>query len=52
MEGFSTKQLVEELINRQGVIALDVAPHEPYQVIINDEVLKKTGPCRLILVED
>ncbi|NRS51953.1 BC1881 family protein [Brevibacillus sp. HB2.2] len=49
----STKKLVEELMNRQGVSVLEVPPHQNYQFSINgDKKVEKTGPTIVLIIED
>lgn len=54
----STKELVEELAKREGVIEHTVAPHAPYDVWISEnwngtaENVSETGPARILVVID
>jgi len=45
LENYSTKELVEELIKREGVISRDAAPDDSFQ-------LKITGPAIVLTVID
>ena len=45
LEKASTKQLVAELMRREGVEAKEIAPYEPYSIA-------DTGPCIVLVIKD
>lgn len=45
LEKVSTKQLVIELMRREGMEAKEIAPYEPYSIA-------DTGPCIVLIVRD
>ena len=54
MENESTKQLVEELVNREGVEELCISPCDEVLIKINDinKEIKVIGPARILIIID
>ena len=48
----STKALVEELKNRNGVKEITVEPYKPYHVDCTTHGLNSTGPAVILVVTD
>ena len=48
----STADLVRELIRREGVDAVTVAPYAPYAVTTGGQTTQDTGPAALLFVTD
>lgn len=54
LEGFTTRQLHDELSKRIGVDEVEVRPHEEAELVVGDghANCKIVGPCRIILNHD
>lgn len=48
----STKELTEELLKRDGIRYVDVAPYEEFKVITGQGEIVDTGPVTIILNRD
>ena len=48
----STADLVQELIRREGVEAITVAPYVPYTVTAGGQATQDTGPAVILFVTD
>lgn len=52
MEKYSTKELHEELVKREGVNEIVIGPHEPFKIVTDQGDYKSTGPARLLINVD
>ena len=48
----STKELVNELKEREGVASEQLKPHEEYRLYCKRFILQDTGPAKILLVTD
>ena len=54
LENFSTKELVAELRNREGVQLIDIDPYDEYfisSINLNDDI-EDVGPAIILIVTD
>ena len=49
---FTTKELVEELINRQGIKGITVDPYEEYSISTEKHHIGNTGPAVILEITD
>lgn len=52
MEQKTTKQLHEELSNREGVTEIVVDPHETFSIVKDQQTYEFTGPARVLINQD
>lgn len=52
MEHKSTKELHEELANREGVTEIIVGPYEKFTIVQGQRTQEFTGPARVIINQD
>lgn len=52
MEHNSTKELHEELVNREGVIEIIVEPYEKLTIVQGQRTQEFTGPARVLINQD
>ncbi|EHO79724.1 BC1881 family protein [Fusobacterium ulcerans] len=53
LKDYTTKELTEELIKREGIVTAFIDPHEPFAVYINGKArIQETGPAILIINQD
>lgn len=52
MEQKTTKQLHEELSNREGVTEIVVDPHEILCIVKDQQTYEFTGPARVLINQD
>lgn len=52
LKDYTTKELTEELIKREGIITTYIDPHKPFAVYIDGKVIQQTGPAILIINQD
>lgn len=53
LKDYTTKELTEELIKREGIMAAYINPHEPFAVHIDGKVrIQETGSAILIVNQD
>ncbi|QPR68514.1 BC1881 family protein [Lysinibacillus macroides] len=49
MEQQSTKELYEQLANREGVTEIIIPPYEKFQIVQDQRVHEFTGPARVLI---
>ncbi len=47
-----TSKLTDELLKREGISSIKVAPYQAYEVCSEDKVIKDVGPAILIVNTD
>lgn len=52
MERKSTQQLHEELVSREGVTEIVVAPYEKFVIVQDQRTHEFTGPARVLINQD
>lgn len=52
MENATTKQLHEELVNREGIREIIITPHETFELKTAQQVVELTGPARILINQD
>lgn len=52
MEQKSTKELHEELINREGVVEIIVGAYEKFTIVQGQRTQEFTGPARVLINQD
>lgn len=54
LENYTTKELVEELRNREGVETLDIDVNDEYFIssINMDDDIENVGPVKILIVTD
>ena len=53
LKDYTTKELTEELIKREGIVTAYIDPYEPFAVYIDGKVrMQETGPAILIINQD
>lgn len=49
MEKNTTKELHEELVKREDVKEIIVAPYEPFKIVTDQGECESTGPARILI---
>ena len=52
LENKTTKQLHEELSNREGVTEIIVDPYETFCIVKDQQTFEFTGPARVLINQD
>jgi len=52
LSDFSTEELTNELVKRNGITKITVSPYEDYEIKTNDTCIKDNGPAILIVNRD
>lgn len=53
LKDYTTKELTEELIKREGIATAYIDPHEPFAVYIDGKArIQETGPAILTINQD
>lgn len=48
----NTKDLSQELLNREGVQAITVEPHQEFKITVGQQEQKFTGPAVILINQD
>lgn len=52
LEQRTTKELHEELMNREGVTEIIIDPHEAFRIVKDQQTYEFTGPARVLINQD
>ncbi|OZV11689.1 hypothetical protein CIW83_13645 [Tissierella sp. P1] len=52
IKDIATKELIEELRNRNGVKELIAEPYDSFKIMVKEQILEETGPAIILVVID